>query len=298
MKESNQNQLLATKTVKLKTNNSIIRYAELGDKSNPTIILLHGVPENLQAWYAVAPMLSHNYHVIALDWPGFGGSEPFKSTDDYNSQKFADIVIDFTDTVKVKQSIILASDIALLPTFLIGLQKPELVSKLIVMDGIPFPRKQYSSWELNSFTKKGSIISKALVRWFPSISSKIVYIKGFHKGHSIPKEVRKEFLDDGKREYTMDAFLSYFQNFHIGQTYFEQVAHKLKTPVLVVWGKYDRFINIKLAHEIVEKLPNARLEIIDKSGHYVHMDKPRELVEAVTKFLSEEPKKAKKQLMI
>ena len=40
-----------------------------------------------------------------------------------------------------------------------------------------------------------------------------------------------------------------------------------------------------LAHEIVEKLPNARLEIIDKSGHYVHMDKPEELVELVTTFL-------------
>ena len=278
-------QLLVTKTVKLKKNNSIIRFAELGNKSKPTIILLHGVPENLQAWYAVAPLLSQNYHVMALDWPGFGGSEPFKSTNDYNSQKFADIVIDFIDTVKVKQSIILASDIALLPAFLIGLQKPELVSKLIVMDGIPFPRKQYVSWELNSFTKKGSVISKALVRWFPSISSKIVYIKGFHKGHSIPKEVRKEFLDDGKREHTMDAFLSYFQNFHIGQTYFEPVAHNLQTPVLVVWGKYDRFINVKLAHEIVEKLPNAELEIIDKSGHYVHMDKPDALVKVVTRFI-------------
>lgn len=290
MKQSNQNQLLVTKTVKLNKNNNLIRYAELGNKSNPTIILLHGVPENLQAWYAVAPMLSRNYHVLALDWPGFGGSEPLKSTNDYNSQKFADIVIDFIDTIKVKQSIILASDIALLPAFLIGLQEPELVSKLIVMDGIPFPRKQYSSWELNSFTKKGSIISKALVRWFPSISSKIVYIKGFHKGHSIPKEIRKEFLEDGKREHTMDAFLSYFQNFHIGQTYFEPIAHKLQTPVLVVWGKYDRFINIKLGHEIVEKLPNATLEIIDKSGHYVHMDKPVELVKVVTRYIEQKNK--------
>jgi len=42
-------QLLVSKTVKLKKNNSIIRFAELGNKSKPTIILLHGVPENLQA---------------------------------------------------------------------------------------------------------------------------------------------------------------------------------------------------------------------------------------------------------
>ena len=79
--------------------------------------------------------------------------------------------------------------------------------------------------------------------------------------------------------------MSYFQNFHIGQKYFEERAHLLKTPVLVIWGKYDRFINIKLAYEIVEKLSNARLEVIDKSGHYVHMDKPEALVQVVTRFL-------------
>jgi len=80
------NQLLVTQTVTLNKNNIIIRYAELGDKSKPTIILLHGVPENLHAWYAVAPMLSNNYHVLALDWPGFGGSEPLDSFEAYNSQ--------------------------------------------------------------------------------------------------------------------------------------------------------------------------------------------------------------------
>ncbi len=58
--------------------------------------------------------------------------------------------------------------------------------------------------------------------------------------------------------------------------------------MLVVWGKYDRFISVKLAYEIAEKLPHAKLEIIEKSGHYVHMDTPRELVQVLTKFLGEE----------
>ncbi len=86
---------------------------------------------------------------------------------------------------------------------------------------------------------------------------------------------------------TQEAFLSYFQNFRLGQEYFEPRAHELQIPVLVVWGKYDRFISVKLAHEIAEKLPNAKLEVIDKSGHYVHMDRPQELVQVVTKFLHE-----------
>ncbi len=62
-----QNRLLVTKTVRLKKEEISVRYAELGDPEKPSVLLLHGVPENLQAWYAVAPRLAEKYHVLALD---------------------------------------------------------------------------------------------------------------------------------------------------------------------------------------------------------------------------------------
>ncbi len=282
-----QNRLLVTKTVRLRKEGLNVRYAELGDPTNPPVLLLHGVPENLQAWYAVAPLLAEKHHVLALDWPGFGGSDPFPSSEDYTSRRFAEVIVDFMDSLHIRQASLVATDIALLPSLLVGLEHPSRVSKLAVMDGIPFPRPQHSSWELKSFAKKGSILGKALVRWFPRITAQILYLKGFYRGHSIPAEVRREFLADGVSKRTQEAFLSYFQNFRVGQEYFEPRAHELQTPVLVVWGKYDRFISSKLGHEIAEKLPNAKLEVIDKSSHYVHMDKSQELVQVVSTFLDE-----------
>jgi len=283
-----QSRLLLTQTVRLRKEGIKVRYAELGDLSNPSVILLHGVPENLQAWYAVAPLLADKYHVLALDWPGFGGSDPFTSSKDYTSRHFAEVIVDFMDSLHIRQANLVATDIALLPSLLVGLESPSRVSKLVVMDGIPFPRPQYSSWELKSFAKKGSIIGKALVRWFPRVTAQISYLKGFYRGHSIPAEVRQEFSADGTSESNQEAFLSYFQNFRVGQEYFEPRAHELQTPVLVVWGKYDRFISVKLGYEIAERLPNAKLEVIDKSGHYVHMDKPQQLAQLVTRFLGED----------
>jgi len=282
-----QNRLLVTKTVRLKNEELKVRYAELGDPANPAVLLLHGVPENLHGWYSVAPLLAEKYHVLALDWPGFGGSDPLTSPDDYTSRRFAEFIVDFMDSLSIHQASLVATDIALLPSLLVGLEHPSRVSKLAVMDGIPFPRPQYSSWELKSFAKKGSIVGKALVRWFPRVTAEISYFKGFYRGHSIPAEVRQEFSADGVSKSNQEAFLSYFQNFRMGQEYFEPRAHELQKPVLVVWGKYDRFISSKLGDEIAEKLPNAKLEVIDKSGHYVHMDKPQELVQVVTKFLDE-----------
>lgn len=281
--------LLETQHVRLKRGGLRVRYAELGDPEKATVLLLHGVPENLQAWYAVAPLLAEVYHVVALDWPGFGGSDPFPSADDYTSSRFADVVVDFMDALQIEKASLVATDIGLLPSLLVGLEHPSRISKLAVMDGIPFPRPQHSSWELRSFGKKGSLVANALVRWFPGVSAKITHVKGFYRGHSIPAEVRREFSRDGSRKATQDAFLSYFQNFRVGQEYFESRAAELEIPTLVVWGKYDRFISSKLGEEIAETLSNARLEIIDKAGHYVHMDKPEALAHAVTNFLADGP---------
>jgi pimeloyl-ACP methyl ester carboxylesterase len=277
--------LIATKKIRLCKTQTEVRFAELGDSSKPTVILFHGVPENLQCWYAVAPLLADKYHVLALDWPGFGGSEPLPLKQNYNSQYFAEVIVDFMDTLYVEKANLVATDISLLPTLLVGLEYPDRVLKLAVMDGIPFPRPQYSSWELRSFAKKGSILGKALVNWFPGISSKIARLKGFYRGHAIPKEIQQEFASDGNNVSNQNAFLSYFQNFHIGQTYFEQQVKNMHGDVLVIWGEQDRFINKKLGVEIAEKLPNAKLIIVDKAGHYVHMDKPKELASIVTDFI-------------
>ncbi len=280
-----QGALMATQKVWLENENIHIRYAQLGNPENPTVILLHGVPENLQAWYGVAPLLAKNYHVLALDLPGFGGSDPLSSLAKYNSRYFAEVFVSFMDALNIDKANLVATDISLLPALLVGLEHANRVDKLVVMDGIPFVRPQYASWELRSFAKKGSILGRALVEWFPYISAQIAYLKGFYRGHSIPKEVRREFMADGKMKTNQHAFLAYFQNFSMSQKYFESRVQNLNKEVLVLWGKQDRFIDKKLALEIDQKLPNSRLDIIDKAGHYLHMDRPEIVAQKVALFL-------------
>ena len=49
-------------------------YREAGDRSKPTIVLLHGFPSSYQ-FHDVIPRLADRFHVIALDYPGMGFSE-------------------------------------------------------------------------------------------------------------------------------------------------------------------------------------------------------------------------------
>ncbi len=282
-----RSKLLSTNKVHIQEFGINIRYAELGDTANPTILLLHGVPENLQTWYDVAPELAKDYHILAIDWPGFGGSDPLENKDDHNNRVFSKVGMDFLNTLGIDHAHIMATDIGLSPALIMGLDNPERIERLIVMDGIPFPTSAYSSWELKSFASKNSIRAKALIKWFPKISALIAYNKGFYKGSNIPKEIRAEFLADGYNQNTQDAFLAYFQSNVPGQEYLDNKIHEIHQPVLVVWGRHDRFINVKLGEILAERLPNARLEIIEDAGHFVQMDKPKELLEVSKSFLRE-----------
>ncbi len=288
-----QSRLLSTKSVRIQKFGLNIRYAELGNSENPTILLLHGVPENLQTWYDTAPTLAENYHVLAMDWPGFGGSEAFIDMKNHNPRSFAAVGIDFLNTLQIEQAHIMATDIGLSPALIMGVENPNRIENIIVMDGIPFPTSAYSSWELKSFARKNSLRAKALIKWFPKISAKIAYNKGFYRGSNIPGEILEEFLRDGYDKTTQNAFLSYFQNNAPGQAYLESRIHEIYQPVLVVWGRHDRFINFKLGELLDKKLVNSRLEIIEDSGHFVHMDKPVKLLELSRSFLEEAEHKNK-----
>jgi len=49
-------------------------YREAGDRSKPTIVLLHGFPSSYQ-FHDVIPLLADRFHVIAPDYPGMGSAK-------------------------------------------------------------------------------------------------------------------------------------------------------------------------------------------------------------------------------
>ncbi|MGW6034690.1 SDR family oxidoreductase [Gordonia terrae] len=72
--------------------NSGIRLAtyELGDTSNPTVLLVHGWPDTHHLWTHIAPRLAEKYHVVAYDCRGFGASDRPRRVAAYRLDELAD----------------------------------------------------------------------------------------------------------------------------------------------------------------------------------------------------------------
>ncbi len=79
------------------------------------------------------------------------------------------------------------------------------------------------------------------------------------------------------------AWEPYFHNPKLPQR-----LHRITVPTLLVWGAGDRFVS---AHDYGAAyraaIPGARLETIERAGHFPHLEAPAALIERVGRFLAE-----------
>ncbi|MBB6452493.1 pimeloyl-ACP methyl ester carboxylesterase [Salirhabdus euzebyi] len=64
-------------------NNHTYHGCEFGDKNLPTLVCFHGMTCDLNSFYYLKDFLSKDFHLILLDGPGHGETDPFKKEEDY-----------------------------------------------------------------------------------------------------------------------------------------------------------------------------------------------------------------------
>ncbi|MFG1608507.1 alpha/beta fold hydrolase [Actinoplanes sp. NPDC049265] len=113
-----------------------VRYAGAGTP----IVLLHGHPRTHTTWHAVAPRLAEHHFVVAPDLRGYGGSAlPPDAAGHAQSSKraMAGDVVRLMAHLGHDRFAVAGHDRGALVAFRTAMDHPELVSHLIVMDGLP-----------------------------------------------------------------------------------------------------------------------------------------------------------------
>jgi pimeloyl-ACP methyl ester carboxylesterase len=99
-------------------------------------------------------------------------------------------------------------------------------------------------------------------------------------------EVAREFRDDMVRGWSqgamtsVDAFAHYYSHFTQDQDHFESQLARLKTPVRVVWGEHDLYIDKAMGIEFAERV-NAKLTVLPGMGHFPHLQNPMLAIDEV-----------------
>jgi pimeloyl-ACP methyl ester carboxylesterase len=281
-------------TTRFKTvdvNGTDIFYREAGDRSRPSVLLLHGFPSSSHMFRDLIPELADQYHVIAPDLPGFGQSA-MKPRDafSYTFDNIADVIDRFTEVVGLSRFAIYIFDYGAPVGLRIAARHPERITAIITQNGNAYLDGLSDAFNpVRAYWADPSETNRAALRGFLSPQTTLFqYTHGVADVSLVSPDGRS--LDDfylarpGADEIQLDLLLDYASNV-AAYPAFQAYFRKHQPPLLAVWGKNDPFFIPPGAEAFKRDLPQAEIRFFD-TGHFALETHASEIGAAIRAFLS------------
>jgi len=278
--------------VRLDQDITLRRLIVRNDHPKGVVLFLHGFPETSLAFKDVATGLGEDYEVHAFDWPGYGqSSRPAPERFTYAPADYARVLRDYIrhERIDTSKLTIYATDIGALPALLLALDEPDIARRIIVGDFAPLDRPQYMHENLRNLktTNAAEPTHAAMNRNSADI------LANFYRRDLPPEaqydlspeldaDIRQNWNRDGMT--SADAFFHYYSHFTRDQQFLEANIARLQTPVRVVWGERDIYIQHAMGAEFATSA-GLEFEVLTGIGHYPHLqDRQRTVMEVRASF--------------
>lgn len=230
----------------------------------PTLVFLHGSGDNAQLWDAVIACLPQ-YTAIALDLPGHGAltdrpGPTTMSVDDYAGAVRAELT-----RRGLRHVCLIGHSLGSAIALRMAVDYPALVSRLVLV-GAGARMRVLPALLDEARTDASSAKWKLVEMGFAP--AHLAQARPFFE-HLAPTAPGMLYRDLA----ACDSFDIMSELGHIAQ------------PTLVLTGAEDRLAPPKYAQYLAEHLDNARLALISDAGHYVQLEAPAAIAEAIRAWL-------------
>ncbi len=260
-----------------------LHYQEFGDRTAPTLVLIHGFTASLYVWHRVAPLLADaGFHVIAVDLIGFGYSEKPRWFD-YSIQSQARMISRFMNRLGIGRATLVGSSYGGAVAMTICLDYPEFVEKLVLIDAVINDEVlQHPILRLASIRGVGEVITPFLVDSRAMLRRRMrgTLAKVNHRlitKDRVSNVIRPLAAADG--HYSV---LATSRAWDAGRI--EQDAHLINQPTLIIWGEEDKIVKIHNGYKLHDSILNSRFVVLKNCGHVPAEEKSDVVSELVTEF--------------
>lgn len=278
-----------TKYKTIKIDGLDIFYREAGDKSKPTILLLHGFPSSSHMYRDLIDDLSAKYHLVAPDYPGFGlSSSPTPAEYDYTFDNLSVTMDHFIDALELKDISLYVQDYGGPVGFRIAARRPSLIRSLIVQNANAYTEGlgEAASPLVNYFTNPNPETEKGAREILKS--TKWQYTDGVEDISRISPD---SYLTDdyylsrpGNEKIQLALFRNYGSNLKLYDSWHSYFRSK-QPPTLVVWGKNDKIFIAPGAEAFKKDLKNSEVHLLN-GGHFLLEEHHRKAAQLIDSFLT------------
>ena len=251
-----------------------IEVLEAGD--GPPLLFLHGAG-GIPVWEGVLPLLARAFRVHAPLLPGFGQSTGLEYLEDQ-----LDLTLhgfDVMEALGLERPYVIGESMGGWVAAEMAALRPKEIGRLALAAPVGLWRDEAPVVDMF-----GMMPHELVPYLFHDQSCPAAQLMHATTNLFSEKDDRTqdqvEFLISLVRGFrTAAKFL-----FPIPENGLEKRLSRITAPTLVVWGTGDRFVQPLYARIFAEKIPRARLEMIEDAGHLIGLERPEPYARAVVRW--------------
>ena len=242
-----------------------VRIAQGGKADAETILMLCPLPQSIVAFDPIWHLLKDNYRLIALDIPGFGGSDGGAEFMTFEAQ--GRFLNSFVDEMDLHDFHILGPDVGMAAALHYVTHYEHKVRSLMIGDGPGV------SPSLN-----GSVIDKCVNSSFWRLVFTVAGAGPFVHAANQLAAVHYQLTNAEVQDYVdsykhrIPAILEWFKGYPCSLASVDPLLENINIPVKIFWGELDQFLFVENARNLAKRLKRADVQIFPNAGHYVYQD--------------------------
>lgn len=268
-----------------------IHFIESG-QARPAVLFIHGLTQSTVYWEDWVKRLGDcGVHAVAVDLPGFGGSN--QAPGPYTLPGLADAVAGFIQARKLGPVTLVGGAMGSAVAQFVALNHPSLVQRLVLTAtsaqpgaggpppsaasgaGAPpgFPANASTTEQRREMTRK---------RWQQNPQNRTV--DDFFYAKKAPAEYAQRFYE-AFRQMNLDAAVLVSEANGNWSTY--ERLREIKVATLIIQGAQDKTKSPEEGARMAARMPNARVVVLQEASHTPQWDQPRAFEEAALPFIME-----------
>jgi len=260
--------------------NSQVVILETGKQNKESILLVHGLGQSgMKDWFEVIPYLEINYHVIAIDLPGFGYSAVPKGR--FTPTNYAKILKAVTTQIAKNKLIVMGHSMGGAVSLRFASIAPALITKLILVDAAGILEKTAFIKQLGKLSLGDTEVLKNPIAQLNDFSSSVIELTSMNS-----------FADTFSKSDLTWALLSDSPNINAALSLvdedFSQAISQLEINTSIIWGELDSIAPIRAGKVLKHKIKNANLSIINGAAHMPMKSHNSQFLFALEKILNDE----------
>ncbi|MCH4248316.1 alpha/beta fold hydrolase [Acinetobacter populi] len=238
-------------------------YREAGN--GQYLVLLHGISSGSGSWINQLEQLSHHYHVVAWDAPGYGLSDcldnPQPSAKDY-----AERLKGLLDVLGADQIILVGHSLGAMQASAFAHVYPERVKQLVIANVAQGYQRHSEEEKAAVFAKRPQLLAKLGAFGLAKARGPHMLYQHEPQALALITNVMEKLRLEG---FTQASYLLAYDEIR-------NYLKDLKVPCVVIAAKQDEITPPENIRRLVQEMATQQFLQIKQAGHLSYLDQPEQ----------------------